>query len=774
MADEYAVQMPWVTANYDNDLIPGSLSNEPYFVAGLFESIWSQINGTWLAVDGFIGTLPMAGQLLATEGLIADQTVSFIFSLGMFEPEIRSHLKVEDEVGTELDYDLKFNRWSNGQDYSRVIQVKPIGLIKGRGYYFKFLPGIRWVNGQILETEKSFFFYAQCEAFATEDRCFPQNPEAEQQALGERGGNPRGCLVMADENPMTDQGISDNGISNLGASDHSLSDTGISDTGISDTGIPDQALSSQDASQLSSDQAISQVQVDQSIESNHQTKNQEGCDQTKLSLDTQFLLIMIALIGIWTNRRLVFFLLSLLFSFACETSKPTSIEDALISNQPIKDAKVENTEGGLISGGSLARRDQDVGGSFGGNQGGSFGGNQGGGSLDPNSEYLLFSGSGQGYALNITLFQQGEIDLSVICPDAQIAMSGDGKRALCIPFEQSQPLLLIELASKMVLMRVPYWLKSEIVQPTLSYDGKLVMALRMDENELENIVVYDDQGNELARRIDDRYQGILDENTLMVSDPPRFWFFRSNAPIQYLPSVVYHLKTSEPSGIFYERGGFESQPSIFFLKPNEDESKQLDFKIMDGRLLDFQDQWVAGLQTDQNGISQITVKDLPTDESLSVPLAELKFDEEFAVRILNAKNILFQKRKLGNCNGKAGKFNQNSKIINLQTQTSQLISQSANDAFHEVYLRATAQRAVILDTNGCDALIGTGRVFNRSTSEMEDLPTEINGKIKAIALNRNGQWVVFLTDEGLWLFDLNTQQLQTIFSGENIGNLQFH
>jgi tricorn protease-like protein len=81
---------------------------------------------------------------------------------------------------------------------------------------------------------------------------------------------------------------------------------------------------------------------------------------------------------------------------------------------------------------------------------------------------------------------------------------------------------------------------------------------------------------------------------------------------------------------------------------------------------------------------------------------------------------------------------------------------------------------VILDTNGCDALIGTGRVFNRSTSEMEDLPAEINGKIKAIALNRSGQWVVFLTDEGLWLFDLSTQQLQSIFSGENIGNLQFH
>jgi hypothetical protein len=415
-----------------------------------------------------------------------------------------------------------------------------------------------------------------------------------------------------------------------------------------------------------------------------------------------------------------------------------------------------------MSGGSLARRDQDF-----------VGGNQGG-SIDPNGEYLLFSGSGQGYALNINAFQQGMIDLNIICPDAKIQMSGDGKRALCIPFEQSNPLLLIELSTKMVLMRVPYWLKSEIVRPTLSFDGKLVMALRMDENELENIVIYDDQGNEIARRIDDRYQGILDENTSMVSDPPRFWFFRTNAAIQYLPSAVFYLKTSAPSGIFYERGGFESQPAIFFLKPNEDSSKQLDFKVMDGKLLDFQAQWVAGLQVDQNGISQIVVKDLPTDEQLSVPLAELKFDEEFGVRVLNAKTILFQKRKLGNCQGKAGKFNQNSKLINLETQSSQLISQSASDSFHEVYLRATAGKAVVLDTDGCDGLIGTGRVFNRSTSEMEDLPAQINGKIKAIALSKTGQLVVFLTDEGLWLFDLSNQRLQSIFSGDEIGDLAFY
>ncbi len=255
LAQPYYDSMPWVASHFDDFAIPGSLNQEPYFVGQLFESIWLQLKGEWKAEQGFIGSVPAEGQLLESAGLIADRTVSFIFSLGMYEPTIREHLKIEDEMGQEIEYELAFNRWSNGNDYSRVIQVLiTTPLIAGRGYQFKFLPGIRWVNGSVLDVEKNFFFYARCEMGATEERCMPRVIEE-----GVKGGAQRGCLVTMEEE-MVQIAQMDMGV------DQALLDVAL---------VQDQLV--QDASVIEKDMHLMDISV--RVEDLGMTEKHQGCMQ---------------------------------------------------------------------------------------------------------------------------------------------------------------------------------------------------------------------------------------------------------------------------------------------------------------------------------------------------------------------------------------------------------------------------------------------------------------------------------------------------------------
>ena len=120
--------LPWTHQFYLDEGVVGSLVHEAFWVSEQFEATWDRLKGVFNPDQVWIGTTPRPDEWLSFEAVQNQRSngwITLYFSVGVDEQSAFEVIRLKDADGNEIPFDLRANRWSSGQGYSRLFQIRP-------------------------------------------------------------------------------------------------------------------------------------------------------------------------------------------------------------------------------------------------------------------------------------------------------------------------------------------------------------------------------------------------------------------------------------------------------------------------------------------------------------------------------------------------------------------------------------------------------------------------------------------------------------------------
>ncbi len=167
--DEYRPMLPWTAEHYLDQRTPGSLEYEKTVGGPYYESLWRRLHGDFRYEDLVVQTVPLPGsRTLSTSHLSIDSWPHLIFGYGVHNGSLNSEtVALLDEAGVPVAADIRYTRWGGADDVGRILQLRPQADLRPDAEYVIVLkPGVRFVDGRVLDRELRYAFRTACDAGA--------------------------------------------------------------------------------------------------------------------------------------------------------------------------------------------------------------------------------------------------------------------------------------------------------------------------------------------------------------------------------------------------------------------------------------------------------------------------------------------------------------------------------------------------------------------------------------------------------------------------------
>lgn len=379
-------------------------------------------------------------------------------------------------------------------------------------------------------------------------------------------------------------------------------------------------------------------------------------------------------------------------------------------------------------------------------QGGVGPGAGAGGSIDPSASQLMyFTLGGSAYVATAAGTTPQKI-----CDGSEVLPSGNGQRALCIPVDGDQPLVLHDTQSGMQTP-IPGWNADAIHGPKISPDGNLV-AFGALNDDFDDVVRIHDAGGNMVGEIAN-YFGVVDflGPTAVLLDEgigtPRLWQIGADDPLSF-NGTNFQGTGPNPEGVV-----FEVNNPRFIVR----------FVGLDGMPRDLGDGRLGGvygrrvLITPGAAGGAATLVDLSdptykTERELPTP----RFDEQVNYQLTGPRSMVARYETLANCaNNPTSRASVRTVWRHIEDGDEVEIANTAPDT-HLALVDAVGVRAAVLQVDACQVPTGRGFVVTLGGESIPFQPDLTTEQVKTAAVSPDGNFVALGTVTGLWVVDLRT------------------
>lgn len=366
------------------------------------------------------------------------------------------------------------------------------------------------------------------------------------------------------------------------------------------------------------------------------------------------------------------------------------------------------------------------------------------------SRFLFFVLDGQGYVASAA-----GTGARPICDAATLRVDDAGERVLCIPDDTDVPLQLYDVPANEVLSSYPGWRQSNLGTPQLSADGGAVAYPTVSEEGSRVVQVRDDLENLVGETRGSAVVGFANARTLLINrDGVRLWRVGDEESVP-VPNNARPVGPEPAGAVFHEStGGFTAS----FLNAETG----LTLKLGDGQVSDVRGRraLVEGVLYDVGDPSY----------AVEVSLPDLRFNEVLQADLVRSSLVRLEVRPVSaGCDSGMGAPTR-TELYDARQDDSDTLYEDA-DTPHLTRIDGRGRVVLVLDTDRCGRIVGTGRVGE--PGDMTDLDDFTDEVFSDGAISPDGRFVALVTAAGVRVVDRPSDTTRPAADGQAASSLQF-
>jgi hypothetical protein len=354
--------------------------------------------------------------------------------------------------------------------------------------------------------------------------------------------------------------------------------------------------------------------------------------------------------------------------------------------------------------------------------------------------------------------------LNELCEASEGQLSDSGERVLCTPDSVSSPLTFHDLLSGPIFSLFD-WAKVDRMKPTLSGDGQRLATAVLDEEEREQLVIYDVFQVELARRRALIFHGFAGPHHLVINDPPSLWAYEEEGsePSSIGADDVWIVKV-DPFGVIYNQAG----AAYFFAVEGSAGERLIAGKVMDvrgDRLLVRQD-----AETGRGYV--FVLYDIRLREEVArVEVEGVSFSRSLNARLISRFGALLEEQDSQRCDGERAYYSLRTTLADFRRERARLVYES--EAPHRALANERSPYALVVEVDPCARPNSELKLWDISAQRVTPFPEQIINPVWGDISERGG-WLALWGEAGGWLLSTDLQLISTIRSGDPVYQITFH
>jgi hypothetical protein len=354
--------------------------------------------------------------------------------------------------------------------------------------------------------------------------------------------------------------------------------------------------------------------------------------------------------------------------------------------------------------------------------------------------------------------------LNELCEASEGQLSDSGERVLCTPDSVSSPLTFHDLLSGPIVSLFD-WAKVDRMKPTLSGDGQRLATAVLDEEEREQLVIYDVFQVELARRRALIFHGFAGPHHLVINDPPSLWAYEEEGsePSSIGADDVWIVKV-DPFGVIYNQAG----AAYFFAVEGSAGERLIAGKVMDvrgDRLLVRQD-----AETGRGYV--FVLYDIRLREEVArVEVEGVSFSRSLNARLISRFGALLEEQDSQRCDGERAYYSLRTTLADFRRERARLVYES--EAPHRALANERSPYALVVEVDPCARPNSELKLWDISAQRVTPFPEQIINPVWGDISERGG-WLALWGEAGGWLLSTDLQLISTIRSGDPVYQITFH
>jgi hypothetical protein len=371
--------------------------------------------------------------------------------------------------------------------------------------------------------------------------------------------------------------------------------------------------------------------------------------------------------------------------------------------------------------------------------------------------------------------------LNTLCEGGSAQLSSDGDRLLCVPESKSSPLRFIDRFSGATILSLLEWTSSNLAKPMMPKTGTVFASPIVVPDQLDHVAIYDEFAIEVARLKSLVVHGFVGPDHLIVNMPAEIWSFRaedeqtavtveeteSEPTLFQIGTSNFLMHDAQPYGVLYDE-----RSVVYFLGVDQASA----IKLGEGQLIGIGERKAIVLTRESAFTSRLNVFELGAEigspPQYSVVLPDARFGQTFRARMAGQEKVVFETYRTRTCDERV--------VYAIQTHLVDLAAErvipiNTSQEPHEVAVGGAGKYALVKYLDNCGRSMGQGEVYNLSESKLQQLPENMRGQVKEIAVSTKGGYLAVMSEDSVWLLNGSTLESRVVLSGEQmVGGLRFN